>query len=363
MGPNWHPLMRVCDKKASSARFFVSGCVFFIIFAAGKTRFCLLHLITTTMRIIKFLSVWIVWMMALPSGAQTILHRVSANVSLHPDYVVVTEVRDITPGGCDEAFVPIEDKHMTKKFIMNVSLGEDYFQRLEWWKSSAPSAEKQKKCGRKWVDDHLAHYCWGVNPDKRLVYYASYPLANMLYNDGKNDVLEYDFVNLSGQTPAEKAEVIISLSDGTLKPEDIDFDHSSSDLNITFDGDVVVIRPKTSQRVSNLPIRLAFRPGLFEGIPSQQKNGNGGQTENASSFVHVDPSGGIPAQAFEIPASELHSAMMNESKHTTESGGLPLFEYFYAYPKTSLALGCVLVILLGVGYRLFRIFCLKRKKS
>ena len=88
------------------------------------------------MRIIKFLSVWIVWMMALPSGAQTILHRVSANVSLHPDYIVVTEVRDITPGGCDEAFVPIEDKHMTKKFIMNVSLGEDYFQRLEWWKSS-----------------------------------------------------------------------------------------------------------------------------------------------------------------------------------------------------------------------------------
>ena len=120
MGPNWHPLMRVCDKKASSAWFFVSGCVFFIIFAAGKTRFCLLHLITTTMRIIKFLSVWIVWMMALPSGAQTILHRVSANVSLHPDYIVVTEVRDITPGGCDEAFVPIEDKHMTKKFIMNV---------------------------------------------------------------------------------------------------------------------------------------------------------------------------------------------------------------------------------------------------
>ena len=129
--------------------------------------------------------------LVLASGAQTILHRASVNVQLTAENAIVTEVRDITPGGVDEGFIPISDNHMMKQFIMNVGFdSENYFQRLEWWKSSVPAKEKQGKCGRKWVDDHHARFCWGIDPVNRRKYFISYPLVNLLHNDGKNDVLD-----------------------------------------------------------------------------------------------------------------------------------------------------------------------------
>lgn len=207
-------------------------------------------------------------LVTMAAGAQAVLHSVSVNVQLSPDYAIVTEVRDLSPGGVDEGFVTIHQRFVTKKFIMIVCLDDNSaFQRLDWWKSSATAAEKQGKCGRTWVDDRHARYCWGIDPAHRKRYFVTYPLANLLYNDGTNDVLEYDFLNLAGQAPAQEAEVKVYLKEGTLKAGDIDLAHSTTDVNITVANGVAVIRPKAQGTIASMPLRLAFRPGLFGALP------------------------------------------------------------------------------------------------
>lgn len=240
---------------------------------------------TTTAR---FLAACTLWLLAMTAGAQAVLHRISVNVQLSADYAIVTEVRDLTPGGVDEGFVPIASDHLVKKFIMNVSTDDkNYFQRLDWWKSSAPTAEKQRKCGRKWIDDGHALYCWGIDPSERARYFVSYPLRNVLYNDGKNDVLDYDFVNLASQAPAEVAVVRVYLKEGSLKADDLDLGHSSQDVDIAVANGVVTVAPKAAGQVSNMPLRLAFRSGLFDGLPVRM-----GAAASASSHSYSSSGGG-----------------------------------------------------------------------
>ena len=310
-----------------------------------------------TMRKTSFLLTWLFLQLVLASGAQTILHRASVNVQLTAENAIVTEVRDITPGGVDEGFIPISDNHMVKKFIMNVGFdSENYFQRLEWWKSSVSSKEKQGKCGRKWVDDHHARFCWGIDPVNRRKYFISYPLVNLLRNDGKNDVLDYDFLDLTGQAPAQMAEVRLYLKEGALTEKDLDLSRSSEQMNYSFSDGQLVVTPKTDGKVSNMPLHLAFRSGLFDGIPSSSEMP---PTARVMSGNTGDWAEGDLAMAFSIPEEELHSPMMNDNRPKTESGGSTLLEYIYAYPKTTAVIGCLLVVLLALLYRGINILRLK----
>ena len=282
---------------------------------------------------------------SLPALSQLHLHRLSVNVKLASDHIVVTDVFDITPGGTDECYVALDGRYLTKKPILNVTtLSGGYFEKKEWWNSHSPSTEKQGRCARMWKDDIHARIYWGLYPEKRMTYFVSYPLQHLMYSDGKHDVLDFDFVNLSGQTPADSLEIKLYLNDNKkLSATDIDMEGSKTDGEIRLeDGKLLITPSKGSGAVSSMPLHLTFRNGLFAGLPARgpQDNEPGGMT-----LPHPNSATTI------IPEEELHTPLMGESTPVTERAPFFLIEFICDYPKTCIFALCLLVIAGCFAYR------------
>ena len=305
------------------------------------------------MRISKWTALWLVWLTVIPLSAKPVIHRAAADVRLASDYISTTQILDITPQDADEFRIPVEGKHLHKKCILLVDmLGRDeHFERLDWWNPTVSADKKQFKCGRMWKDADTAELCWGLVPGKRNKYYATYPLINVLYSEDGHDVLDYDFIRLDPSCPASQADIKISLKDKKLAPSDIDLDHSTADGDIQLQDGVLYITPKAGKEgITTMHVHLAFRAGLFEGLPTRQ-------ARDTLNTADLSLNGGVPlAQAVPSPVveEELHSAMMSDATPETESGGLALIEYLEAYPKTAISIGCLLVILGGLIFRFIK---------
>ena len=287
-------------------------------------------------------------MASLPIHSQQLLHRLSVHATLSSDRIMVTEVRDITPGAAEEGYVSLEGKYLMKKAIMRVSDGTGkYFEQKEWWNTKWSSSEKQGKCARMWTDDIHARIYWGLFPNVRKTYFITYPLQKVMYADGRHDVLDYDFVNLRGQTPADSVEIRFVLDEKKkFSDADIDLESCQVDGDIRLIDGELIIRPKTgSKAIATLPLHLTFRNGLFSGLPFRNsENTAPGGLQLASST----------STSYLIPEEELHSPMMGESTPLTENANLALWEYICDYPKTSLFLLCILVMAIAYAYRKIR---------
>lgn len=293
------------------------------------------------------------WLMALPLSAKPLVHRNAVDVQISSDYLSVTQILDITPQDADEFRIPVEGKHLHKKCILLVDVigREGHFERLKWWNPTVSTAEKQYKCGRMWKDADNAELCWGLVPGKRITYYATYPLIQVLYAEQSHDVLDYDFIRLDKQCPAGQAEIKLYLKEGKINPADIDLDHSTADGDIQLQDGVLFITPKAgTKEITTMHVHLAFRPGFFEGIPMRQANGSGSagnQPSNSQASM-------VSAVHSPILPDEIHSPMMSDTTPKTESGGLAVVEYAKAYPKTTIFLACLLVVLGGIIFRFIK---------
>lgn len=299
------------------------------------------------------LLIWGLLLLWTTATAQPSCRRVIVDVWLSAKYLTVTELRIVSPNGADEMTIPIAGKNQMKKFIMNVSYFKDKenFERLDWWNSSAPAAEKQRKCGRKWVDAYNSEMCWGLDPDRQRIYLVSYPLVNVLYADEAKDVLDYDFVRPSSLS-ADTMEVRLHAGqENPLTESDVDFSQSSADGEISMKDGVVYIRPK-GRKTGGLHVHLAFRPGLFPGLPGKSSAGTSGEdgkdlVEETEGMLEAGASRLFPGFSQE----ELQSPMMRDDRKKSESGGLAIVEYFSAYPKTFIFVGCVVFVLGAVIFR------------
>ncbi len=293
------------------------------------------------------------WLATMPAVAQPTLHKLNVKVTLRPDYILVTQVRDVSAGDHNEDRIDISDRYLMKKNIMNVSVyGEDgYFQRLEYWNMLASTAEKQRKCGRMWVGAHEALLCWGMTPQKRKTYFITYPLQNVLYSDGKYDVLDYDFFRLSKPFLAEQAEISVSLDSVAFSEGDVIMSQSHADGDIGLkDGTIVIKSRPDDTPVKKMHVHLAFREGLFGALPMKS------QMKETSNTNISDKSGGgikndITGESFQFSGKELNSTMMNEDKPKSESPRWGIFELISEYPKTSIIAGCLLLMAGAFIYR------------
>jgi len=286
-------------------------------------------------------------LMNVPITATPTYHRILVDVQLGPKYLVVTELRDMSPNGDDEAAIPIDGRYQMKKCILNVSVYNEQgnFERLDWWNSHVSSDKKQRKCGRKWTEANSSEMCWGLIPDQRKVYFVTYPLVNVMYADDENDVLDFDF--LRPQTlVTDSVELRLHL-EKKLKPlaeSDVDLAKCKASGEISIKDGVIYVRPK-GRTTGGLQVHLAFRPGLFPNLPYMHTK----ESYNIDDDIIQDEVERTFADS--ISVDELNSPMMMEDTPKTESGGCFLLEYLRSYPKISYTVGIVLIILGGILFR------------
>lgn len=301
----------------------------------------------------RLFALWLLGLVVIPLSAHPVIHRAAADVRLASDYISMTHILEITPQDADEFRIPVKGKHLHKKCILYVDLlGRDgHFEKLNKWNPTVSAAEKQFKCGRMWKDADVAELCWGLVPAKRGTYYITYPLVNVLYSEAGHDVLDYDFILLDEQCPAERAEIKIHLKEGKITPSVIDLDHSTADGDILLrDGELFVTANSAPGGITRMHVHLAFKPGLFEGIPIRQEY-DLQRADDFSTNGQTSLATGVPSPVLD---EELHSDMMNDTTPETESGGVALFEYIAAYPKTSIFIACLLVVLSGLIFRFIK---------
>ena len=292
-----------------------------------------------------FLSIFVTIIASLPIHSQPLLHRQSIHVQLLSDHITVTEVRDITPGGTEECYVSLDGKYLTKKALMKISdITGKNFEQKDFWNTKWPSSEKQEKCARMWTDDRHARIYWGLFPGVRKTYFITYPLLKVLYTDGNHDVLDYDFVNLKGQTPADSVEIKLYLAENKkINESDIDLSSCKCDGEISLIDGALFVRPKSGSRsTATLPIHITFRQGLFSGLPTRQS-----LSDDSDGLTFASSS----STSFIIPEEELHSPLMGENTPRTENADTAFWEYVCDYPKTSIFILCILVIAFAFAFR------------
>ena len=293
--------------------------------------------------------------------SQPAMHRILVDVQLGPEYLIVTQVRDMNAGGYDEDKITVSGKHTTKKFIMNVSIdGEESFTRLDFWNPLTMTERKQGKCGRMWTDANEALLCWGLVPNERKTYYVTYPLRNVLYADGEYDVLDFNFFQLEKPFLAEKAVVRLHLKEGEITAKNIDMGKSHADGDISLsEGGIVISSKAGDNSIAHMPVHIVFREGLFGQLPSKNQVVDIQEDDVEDAFV---PEGKKPIQRqYSFSDSELHSPMMQENKPKNESKKWAIFELIEEYPKTSILLGCLLLIIVCYIYRKVKAMKLDKK--
>ena len=295
----------------------------------------------------RYLLLFLFQILALtPALSQEVMHSIVVDVLLDPRTFIVSEVRDVSPGDYDEAYIGVPKVYQPGNLRMVVSISGEQtpFEEIALWDPSASTADKQRVCGRIEIKDSTL-LAWGMMPHERKTYMVSYTLRNPIHPEGEYDLLIYSFFHLQEPFLAEEAEIHIRLSDRKLTEEDIDLSISKStgDLRLS-DGMIVVTSKVGYHSIPYMPVKIYFRKGLFS---------------------HSD------SAAYAFSSSELNSPMMSEKKAKTESGGFKLFEIcegidiidlIKEYPKLSIFFIGNLLLLLGCFvYRKFKAWRLGRR--
>ena len=266
---------------------------------------------------------------ALAAQAQPTLHRLIVDATLYDNYITIVDVRDISAGKTDEMHVSYNAQYALKKVIMQVTENSDktQYSHLEKWDTTLPSAEKARHCGYTVTRDGKIELHWGMIPQSRKQYFVSYGIRNTMYATADADVLDYPFINLPDDMPAEKMELRIHLSGRKITTDMLNLDDCVADGKLTIEDGTLYIRPEKGN--TRLNYQLKFKKGLFPNLPAQ------------GSFATSD------LQRGSFTPSELQSPMMLEKTPKTELGVYNLWNLCLEYPITAI------LIFFAVLYLLF----------
>lgn len=266
---------------------------------------------------------------ALAAQAQPTLHRLIVDATLYDNYITIVDVRDISAGKTDEMHVSYNTQYALSKVVMQVTENSDktQYSHLEKWDTTLPSAEKARHCGYTVTRDGRIELHWGMVPQSRKMYFLSYGIKNAMYSTADADVLDYPFINLPDDMPAEKMELRIHLSGRKITTDMLNLDDCVADGKLTIEDGTLYIRPEKGS--TRLNYQLKFKKGLFPNLPTQ------------SSFATSDLQGGS------FTPSELQSPMMLEKTPKTELGFYNLWNLCLEYPITAI------LIFFAVLYLLF----------
>jgi hypothetical protein len=254
----------------------------------------------------------------LATQAQPTLHRLIVDATLYDNYITIVEVRDVAAGNADEMYVSYNAQVALSKVIMKVSERGDNndYEQVDKWNTALPSAEKARHCGYTLTHDGKIELHWGMIPQSRKQYFVSYGIRNAMYATADADVLDYPFINLPDDMPAEKMELRIHLSGRKITTDMLNLDDCVADGKLTIEDGTLYIRPEKGN--TRLNYQLKFKKGLFPNLPAQ------------GSFATSDLQGGS------FTPSELQSPMMLEKTPKTELGFYNLWNLCLEYPITAI---------------------------
>jgi len=260
------------------------------------------------------------WLMitAVTAQARPTIHRLIVDATLYDHYITVVNVLDISADDADEMHISYEGAYALSKVIMKVSERGDNndYEQVDKWNTALPSAEKARHCGYTLTRDGRIELHWGMIPQSRKLYFVSYGIRNAMYATADADVLDYPFINLPDDMPAEKMELRIHLGGRKMTSGMLNLDDCVADGKLTIEDGTLFIRPEKGG--TRLNYQLKFKKGLFPNLPTQ------------SSFATSDLQGGS------FTPSELQSPMMLEKTPKTELGFYNLWNLCLEYPITAI---------------------------
>ena len=287
--------------------------------------------IDITMRSMK--QVVFIWAMLLSYataawGSGNVLHRHIANVTFNDHYVVVVEVYELTAGSdISEISVPIDARllHPKGKLRIHPDSDDTLYEVLDQWDSNAPYSEKQNRCGLRRNADGTSSLCFGVQRNKKDLYFVSYALLPIARRTGTADVVDYPFVNHDASLPALKDEIRFHIRNRKIGSGDIDLKASHCDGGTVMlnGGTVYVVADASKGGTTKLDYQLQFAKGLFaETCPIaaavSQPQGNSSAADSSRAV-----GGGTSAflrdtTPVEFSKAELTSPMMSTSEPREE---------------------------------------------
>lgn len=255
---------------------------------------------------------------ALAAQAQPTLHRLIVDATIYDNYITIVDVRDISAGKTDEMHVSYNTQYALSKVVMQVTENSDktQYSHLEKWDTTLPSAEKARHCGYTVTRDGRIELHWGMVPQSRKMYFLSYGIKNAMYSTADADVLDYPFINLPNDMPAEKMELRIHLGGRKMTSGMLNLDDCVADGKLTIEDGTLFIRPEKGG--TRLNYQLRFKKGLFPNLPAQG--------DFTTAKMRQDG----------FTTAEMQSPMMLDKTPKTELGFYNLWNLCLEYPITAI---------------------------
>ena len=279
--------------------------------------------------------------------AQATLHRIIVDATLYDDHVTVVEWLDVSSGNADESHVSYDSRYNLRKVLMivNEQIDKNRYEQIEPWNTSLPSAQKVKQCGFI-VNNGRTELHWGLQPHTRKAYLVSYGMKNMMYTTGDADVLDYPFLTLPANQPAEQMELRIHLGDNRkITPELADLKNSTAEGRLTLEDGTVYIRPQAGNTPhTHLDYCLRFQKGLFPNLQAKESTAKSLSIDSLS----IDS---LFSDIGKFTTAEMNSPMMQEKTPRRELGFYNLWDLIMEYPIITLLLGLVVMFLFYYLYK------------
>lgn len=173
------------------------------------------------MRLVKISAFLWALLFSLPSFAQHQLKEVNVLVRLNQDGSAdVTERRIALMGDQGtEGFITFNN--MGDIEVKNLAVEDEMdreYEVEEVWDVNRSRAEKTGRCGYNRTDKGV-EVCWGIGESGERTYYISYTLTNLVKSYDDYDGFCHSFYE-AANSPAEQAEVFITVKGDTLTKED-----------------------------------------------------------------------------------------------------------------------------------------------